>query len=152
MRRIALDSETVALLREHRERVRARIEELGGELTGQTFVFSSVRSPDHSEPYSPHAVSSRYKDMADRLGIETHLHSLRHYSATELLTAGVDLRTVAGRSATVAVARQPFGFTRLGSQRLIVRRQNCFEHDCRAGRRRPNRRVSWRPRIRVIRR
>jgi integrase len=97
MRRIALDSETVALLREHRERVRARIGELGAELTGQTFVFSSVRSPDHSEPYSPHAVSSRYKDMADRLGIETHLHSLRHYSATELLTAGVDLRTVAGR-------------------------------------------------------
>ena len=35
--------------------------------------------------------------MAERLGIETHLHSLRHYSATELLTAGVDLRTVAGR-------------------------------------------------------
>ena len=31
------------------------------------------------------------------LGIATHLHSLRHYSATELLTAGVDLRTVAGR-------------------------------------------------------
>jgi site-specific recombinase XerD len=35
--------------------------------------------------------------MAERLGITTHLHSLRHYSATELLTAGVDLRTVAGR-------------------------------------------------------
>jgi integrase len=97
MRRIALDSETVALLRDHSERVRARIEELGGELTGQKFVFSSVRSPNHSEPYSPHAVSSHYKDMAQRLGIETHLHSLRHYSATELLTAGVDLRTVAGR-------------------------------------------------------
>ena len=97
MRRIALDSETVALLREHGERVRARVEELGGELTRQTFVFSSVRSPDHGAPYSPHAVSSRYKGMAERLGIETHLHSLRHYSATELLTAGVDLRTVAGR-------------------------------------------------------
>jgi integrase len=97
MRRIALDSETVALLREHRESVRARIEELGGELIRQTFVFSSVRSPDHRTPYSPHAVSSRYKHMAERLGIETHLHSLRHYSATELLTAGVDLRTVAGR-------------------------------------------------------
>jgi integrase len=47
-----------------------------------------VKTPDHSAPYSPHAVSSRYKEM---------LHSLRHYSATELLTAGVDLRTVAGR-------------------------------------------------------
>jgi integrase len=35
--------------------------------------------------------------MAERLGIRTHIHALRHYSATELLTAGVDLRTVAGR-------------------------------------------------------
>lgn len=42
-------------------------------------------------------MSSRYKEMAERLGIVTHLHSLRHYSATELLSAGVDLRTVAGR-------------------------------------------------------
>lgn len=35
--------------------------------------------------------------MVSRLGIKTHLHALRHYSATELLTAGVDLPTVAGR-------------------------------------------------------
>jgi len=26
-----------------------------------------------------------------------HLHQLRHYSATELISAGVDVRTVAGR-------------------------------------------------------
>jgi integrase len=32
-----------------------------------------------------------------RLEIDTHIHALRHYSATELLTAGIDLRTVAGR-------------------------------------------------------
>ena len=42
-------------------------------------------------------MTQRYKDMAVRLNINTHLHALRHYSATELLTAGVDLRTVAGR-------------------------------------------------------
>jgi integrase len=35
--------------------------------------------------------------MAERLGIETTLKNLRHYSATELISAGVDVRTVAGR-------------------------------------------------------
>jgi integrase len=35
--------------------------------------------------------------MAASAGITTHLHELRHYSATELLSAGVDLATVSGR-------------------------------------------------------
>jgi len=35
--------------------------------------------------------------MANRLGIDTHIHAMRHYSATELIAAGVDVRTVAGR-------------------------------------------------------
>ena len=30
-------------------------------------------------------------------GLDTHLHALRHFSATELIAAGVDVRTVAGR-------------------------------------------------------
>jgi integrase len=35
--------------------------------------------------------------MVGKLGISTHLHAIRHYSATELLASGVDLRIVAGR-------------------------------------------------------
>jgi integrase len=36
--------------------------------------------------------------MATKLQLRgTRLHSLRHYSATELDAAGIDLRTVAGR-------------------------------------------------------
>jgi integrase len=96
-RRIALDTETVVLLKEHRKRVEARLSELGRKFTEDKFVFSGSKTPDHSAPYSPNAVTQRYKDMAARLGIDTHLHALRHYSATELLSAGIDLRTVAGR-------------------------------------------------------
>ena len=42
-------------------------------------------------------MTRRYGRVVRRLKIETELRQLRHYSATELLTAGVDLRTVAGR-------------------------------------------------------
>ncbi|MGW0231504.1 hypothetical protein ACWDWO_24625 [Actinopolymorpha singaporensis] len=35
--------------------------------------------------------------MAASLGIRTTLHKLHHYSATELIAAGVDVRTIAGR-------------------------------------------------------
>ena len=97
MRRIALDSETVALLTEHKRRCAARLRLLGGELTEDMYVFSNSRTFDPERPCSPHSVSSRYRNLARRLEIDTHIHALRHYSATELLTAGIDLRTVAGR-------------------------------------------------------
>ncbi|MGH3839925.1 MAG: tyrosine-type recombinase/integrase [Pseudonocardiaceae bacterium] len=97
MRRIALGTETVGLLREHKQRWRCRMADLGLELTEDIYVFTGPRQAVPTVPYSPHGLSSRYKHMADRLGIDTHIHALRHYSATELLSAGVDLRTVAGR-------------------------------------------------------
>jgi site-specific recombinase XerD len=35
--------------------------------------------------------------MCTRIGWDMHIHQLRHYSATELIAAGVDVRTFAGR-------------------------------------------------------
>jgi site-specific recombinase XerD len=61
----------------------------------QAFVFSY--EPDHSRPCNPDGVSHRYVRMCAGLGIDSHLHAIRHYSATELINAGVDIRTVAGR-------------------------------------------------------
>jgi integrase len=94
-RRIALDPETVEILREHHGRCRERADALGVALSRDAFVFSLA--PDGSSYLRPNSVSERYSDLVDALGIETSLHKLRHYSATELITAGVDVRTVAGR-------------------------------------------------------
>jgi integrase len=94
-RRVSLDPETVKALAEHWDRCTARCVALGFPLARDAFVFSL--SPDGREHLVPSSVTQRYSRLARRWGIHTHLHNLRHYSATELIAAGVDVRTVAGR-------------------------------------------------------
>jgi hypothetical protein len=94
-RRIALDPETLTLLAAHRQTCQEHAAAVGLALTEDAFVFS--RAPDGSKHLLPDSVSQRYSKMAKTLGIKTTLHKLRHYSATELIAAGVDIRTVAGR-------------------------------------------------------
>ncbi len=50
------------------------------------------------EPWYPDSVSRRFRTACRRVGLEgVRLHDLRHYVATRLLSAGGDVRTVAGR-------------------------------------------------------
>jgi integrase len=94
-RRVTLDPELVEVLREHRARCDERAASVDTKVRRDGFVFSPV--PDCSVQTKPNTVTQRYRRMAARLGLNTHLHELRHYSATELIAAGVDPRTVAGR-------------------------------------------------------
>jgi integrase len=95
MRRISLDEATVEILDAHKKRCATRCTDVDTALDDSAFVFSY--SPDSRRPCDPSAITHRYARMTNKLGLRTHLHALRHYSATELLAAGVDLRTVAGR-------------------------------------------------------
>ena len=88
-------ADTVGILREHESRRQTAAEELGVEVPRTAYVFSN--EPDGSLFLIPDSVSQRYERMATHLGVDTTLHKLRHYSATELINAGVDIRTVAGR-------------------------------------------------------
>lgn len=94
-RRIALDQETVGLLRAYRQHCEELAKEMGQEIERDGRIFST--STDHSTWLKPDSVSQRFSRMCDKLEIKTSLHALRHYSATELIAAGVDPRTVAGR-------------------------------------------------------
>ena len=94
-RRVSVDEATVEILAEHWQRYEERCRAVGVRPARTSYVFSY--SPTNDRPCNPSGVTHRYSRMCAGLGIESHLHALRHYSATELLTAGVDLRTVAGR-------------------------------------------------------
>ncbi|MCU1653088.1 MAG: integrase family protein [Pseudonocardia sp.] len=94
-RRIVVDAQSLSLLRAYLQHVALRAAALGIELSPDAFVFSG--SPDSSTWLQPASVTQRYSRMCERLGWKMHLHQLRHYSATELIAAGVDIRTVAGR-------------------------------------------------------
>lgn len=95
-RRVSLDPYTLTLLAEHRNQREELCTEFGVELTADSCLFSP--DPDSAVPWPPRSISQRYRTMAKRLGLRsTRLHSLRHYSATELLAADVDLCTVTGR-------------------------------------------------------
>src|SRR6185437_14823656 len=94
-RRIALDADTVALLRAYRQQCEKYAAAAGVKIATDGRGFSL--SVDHRMWLKPSSVSQRYQRMCARLGWDMHLHQLRHYSATELVSAGVDVRTVAGR-------------------------------------------------------
>lgn len=95
MRLLSLDPETITILKEHQARYENTMRDLDVQPSDDAFLFSHEATCDR--PCDPDAVTHRYSDMCAKLGISSHLHALRHYSATSLLTAGVDIRTVAGR-------------------------------------------------------
>jgi integrase len=61
----------------------------------QAFMFS--RSPQGSEPIRPDVVTKFAARAAKSAGVNTHMHALRHFTATQAIGAGYDARTVASR-------------------------------------------------------
>ena len=95
-RQIALDPTTVTLLRTYRASLEAELSAAGlGLAEEDSYLFS--RDPARSTWLTPSSVSQRYSRMCARLGWDMDIKDPRHYSATELIAAGVDVRTVAGR-------------------------------------------------------
>ena len=94
-RRISLDAETVEILRAHIARLNEDAAALDIAPKRDAYLFSY--SPTGDVPMHPSGVTHRYGKLVDRVNVNTTLHKLRHYNATELIAAGVDLRTIAGR-------------------------------------------------------
>jgi integrase len=94
-RQLSLDAASVQILKEFR---RAREEVLLParlELPEDAFIFSPA--PMGDRPWHPDHFTHAYREVADQVGITEPLKNLRHFNATQLLAAGIDLRTTAGR-------------------------------------------------------
>lgn len=95
-RRIALDEATVAILRQYRLDLERRAATIAMKIRDDAYVFSL--DPDGGVPLHPDLVSGRFRSLCRKLGIVgVRLHDLRHLHATQLLAAGVPVRTVSGR-------------------------------------------------------
>jgi integrase len=96
VRTVALDPLTVGELAAHGARAKDLAAAVGQPWSVDRLVFSSA--PDGMTPWFPDSVTRAFGRVCRRAGLSgVRLHDLRHYVATQLLTSGVDVRTVAGR-------------------------------------------------------
>jgi integrase len=68
----------------------------GTTLAEDAFVFSEAA--DAKRPWHPDTPTARFVRLRHNVGLDNvRLHDLRHMHATQLLAAGVPVRTVSGR-------------------------------------------------------
>jgi integrase len=93
-RTVALDEETVRVLREHRE---AQV--LGRDFAGPAYEDSDlVFATAPGTPIQPGRVTERFRELRKGAGLPVgSLHVLRHTAATLALTSGVPVHIVAAR-------------------------------------------------------
>ena len=94
-RTVSLDELGLEILGRQRNIVDETARRLRLEVMASGFVFS--RSPVGAEPIRPGIVSKFTRKVATEAGVDTHLHALRHFSATQAIAAGFDPTTVASR-------------------------------------------------------
>lgn len=86
---VALDDATVAMLRAWRAVQAGRWEEA---VRPEAFIFGRL-----DRPHRPNWATHRWVDLCKEAGVRCRLNDLRHFSASQLIGAGVDVVTVAGR-------------------------------------------------------
>ena len=93
-RAVHLDQVVLDWLARWRTRSEENAKEWGVELAPNAFILSSL--PDGSRFVNLDTMSREVGKVAKQLGMGTiHLHSLRHFAATELLAAGISPRDAA---------------------------------------------------------
>ena len=96
LRKVALDAIGMAVIERQMSALREASETLRLSPVADPYLFFS--EPDGATPFHPDSITKVFRRLADAHGWrELHFHSLRHFTATQLIAAGVDIRTVSGR-------------------------------------------------------
>ncbi|MGW4801323.1 site-specific integrase [Nonomuraea sp. NPDC004297] len=90
-REIAVDAETMAILKEHKKRQAKERLAAGEDWVDSGFVFTD----EIGRPLHPQQVTDRFYWLCHQAGLPPiRLHDLRHGAATAMLAAGVDIKIV----------------------------------------------------------
>jgi integrase len=92
---LAIDPDTCALIATYVDEVRAELASVGVELRDDAYLFSN--DPAHSPPWNPDWATHKVAEAADAAGVKLDIKGERHYTASQLLAGGFDLRNTAAR-------------------------------------------------------
>jgi integrase len=121
-RRVSLDVRILELFAEYRRGAERWAAEACVELAPDGYILTL--DPTGAVPMKPDSITAGFSRAARRVGVRLRFHDLRHMSASLLIGAGTDVRTVAGRlghadaSTTLRIYAHP-------SRRGTVRRPRC---------------------------
>jgi integrase len=94
-RRISLDQRSLKLLAAYRAEAQRWAADACVELASDGYILTL--DPTGGTPLKPDTVTAGFTRAAKRVGAHVRFHDLRHMSASLLIGAGTDVRTVAGR-------------------------------------------------------
>jgi integrase len=92
---LAIDPDTCVLIATYLEEIRAELAAVGVELRDDAYLFSN--DPAHSRPWNPDWATHKVAEAADAAGVKLDIKGGRHYTASQLLAGGFDLRNTAAR-------------------------------------------------------
>jgi integrase len=92
---LAIDPDTCTLITTHLDEIRAELTGLGVELRDDAYLFSN--DPAHSRPWNPDWATHKVAEAAAAAGVKLDIKGGRHYTASQLLAGGFDLRNTAAR-------------------------------------------------------
>ena len=92
---LAIDPDTCALIVTYLDDIRTELAAVGVELHEGAYLFSN--DPAHSRPWNPDWATHKVAEAAVAAGVKLDIKGGRHYTASQLLAGGFDLRNTAAR-------------------------------------------------------